>query len=197
MPGKRDKRRLKLVVGISGSPRRGGNSDTLLDKALEGASSVGARTEKIFLNDMDFRPCQACGGCDEAGVCMLPDDMRQIYKSLESADAIIVASPVYFGSVTAQLKAMVDRFQGSWVARYVLKSESRRWDRKGYFLCVSGSRERRFFTDARKIVKNFFATIGVKYSGEIFCGGVDRAGEVRGRPGIVTKAFELGQGAAD
>lgn len=197
MPGKRDKHIVeKLVVGISGSPRRGGNSDLLLDKALEGASSVGAGTEKLFLNNMDLRPCQACGGCDESGVCIIPDDMRHVYKSIERADAVIVASPIYFGSVTAQLKAMVDRFQGWWIAKYVLKAgHSRKNKRRGYFLCVAGSTDRKYFRDAGKVVRNFFATIGADYSGGLFCGGSDKTGAVKRDGKVMEKAFRLGKGS--
>ena len=197
MPRKCDNRIVRpVIVGINGSPRRGGNSEILLDNALEGASSVGATVEKIFLNEMDFRPCQACGGCDESGICMLPDDMRRIYKNIERADAIVVASPIYFGSVTAQLKAMIDRFQGAWVAKYVLKKRPfGKKCREGYFFCVSGSADRKYFLDARKVVKNFFATIGAEYSGELFCGRLNKAGEVKKMPKLLRKAFEIGKGS--
>lgn len=195
MPVKRDSGIVRArVLGISGSPRRGGNSDTLLDKALEGASSVGAVTEKIFLNSMDFRPCQACGGCNETGACMIPDDMRRVYKSIERADAVIVASPVYFGNVTAQLKAMIDRFQSAWIARYALKNSPGRTGRaKGYFLCTSGSRDRKSFLNSASVVRNFFSTIGIRYSGDVYFAGSDRKCAVKGHPRTMSAALKLGR----
>ena len=105
------------LLGISGSPKTNGLTGLLLDKALEGAEASGAHTEKIILHDLNFKACQECGGCDETGVCVLDDDMRPIYEKLVKADAVVVASPVYFGSITAQLKAMIDRCHSSWMAK--------------------------------------------------------------------------------
>ncbi|MBI4974861.1 MAG: flavodoxin family protein, partial [Candidatus Omnitrophica bacterium] len=153
------------ILGISGSPRKGGNTDTLLDKALEGAQSAGARVEKIALNDLNFKPCQECGGCDETGICVIDDDMQLVYRSLNSADAVIVASPIFFGSVTAQVKMMIDRLQSLWVLKYVLrKAATARRKRKGIFLCVSAARKKRFFENAKSIIKIFFATLDIKYA---------------------------------
>ena len=111
------------VLGISGSPNTGGFTGLLLDKALDGAKASGAHTEKIILNDLNFKACQECGGCGETGVCILDDDMRPIYEKLVKADAVVVASPIYFGNITAQLKAMIDRCHSSWMAKYILKKD--------------------------------------------------------------------------
>lgn len=186
------------VLGISGSPRRFGNTDSLLNSALKGALSEGAFVEKIFLNDLVFKPCQACGKCHRTGICGIRrDDMAVIYKMIERADAVIVASPIYFGTVTAQLKAMIDRFHGVWIAKNVLKL--RRGDkkrRKGYFLSAAGASGKKYFVDARKIVRNFFATIDVGYSGELFCGSLDEKGSVASNKNIMKKAFILGKASA-
>jgi multimeric flavodoxin WrbA len=196
VPGKRNNRTIALrVIGISGSPRRSGNTDSLLDKALEGALSEGAFVEKIFLNDLAFKPCQACGRCHRTGVCGIRrDDMGGIYEKIERSDAVIVASPIYFGTVTAQLKAMIDRFHGVWVAKNVLKL--RRGDkkrRKGYFLSAAGAAEKKYFVDARKVIRNFFATADIDYSGELFCGGLDAKSSVINDEKAMTKAFSLGK----
>lgn len=196
MPGKRNNRTIATrVIGISGSPRRSGNTDSLLDKALDGALSEGAFVEKIFLNDLAFEPCQACGRCHRTGVCGTErDDMSGIYEKIERSDVVVVASPIYFGTVTAQLKAMIDRFHGVWVAKNVLKL--RRADkkrRKGYFLSAAGASGNKYFTDARKIVRNFFATADIDYSGELFCGGIDEKGSVVNDLKAMNKAFSLGK----
>ena len=197
MPGKRDQRTVVArVVGISGSPRRGGNTDTLLDKALEGARLGGAVSEKIFLNDLAFKPCQGCGGCLRTGICVIRDDMRHIYRAVENADSVIIASPVFFGTVTAQLKAMIDRFHSRWIAKYVLKKGPRgKRQRKGYFLSASDSPKRKYFVDARKIVRNFFATTDIEYAGELFCGGIKEKGVVKKDARSMEKAFGLGKAA--
>ena len=110
-----------IVLGILGSPRRGGNAEVLLDKALEGARSGGVSVEKISLNELTIRPCQECGGCDDTGKCVIADDMAAVYNSVDRADIVILASPVFFGELTAQTKAMIDRFQCRWVGKYRLK----------------------------------------------------------------------------
>jgi len=97
------------VVGIIGSPRKGKNTDTLVTKALDGASSVGAKTEKIYLNDLDILPCQACEKFPAPEYCFFHDGMDKIYSILESADALVIGAPAYFASFSAQLKLMIDR----------------------------------------------------------------------------------------
>jgi len=110
-----------LIVGILGSPRVGGNVDLLLDAALQGAAEAGAETRKIILNDLTIRPCQACGGCDQTGRCVIRDDMDVIYEAIDQMDGMVLATPVYFGGVTAQTKAMIDRCQAYWARKYLMK----------------------------------------------------------------------------
>lgn len=98
-----------LVVGVVGSPRTGKNTDTLVDQVLQGAVSRGAEIEKIYLNDLAIRPCQACPRQSENQFCNLKDDMDIVYNRLETADGIVLGSPVYYETVTAQTKVMIDR----------------------------------------------------------------------------------------
>ena len=97
------------VLAISGSPRKGGNSDILTDEVLRGASESGAETEKIYLQDLSISPCRACYGCRESGKCVQKDDGDYILEKLIEADTIILSSPVYFYSISAQMKTMIDR----------------------------------------------------------------------------------------
>ena len=96
------------VVGVSCSPRKGGNSEILVSEALKGAEAKGAETVFISLAGKNIKGCNACPKCGAAGKCAINDDMQEIYPILESADAIIVASPVYFGMYNAQTKAFLD-----------------------------------------------------------------------------------------
>jgi len=106
------------VLGIMGSPRVGGNSDILLDQALKGAAETGARTEKIILNQLSINGCNDCTGCNETGECLIDDDMQSILPRIREADYIIHATPVYFWTLTSQMKAYLDRwtafFDASW-----------------------------------------------------------------------------------
>ena len=194
MPGKRDSRPIRrLVVGISASPRRGGNTDTLLDEALKGAKAAGASVEKIFLNDLVFKPCQECGGCGRTGRCVIRDGMESVFRSVEASDALIIASPIFFGTVTAQLKAMIDRFQGYWVAKYILKKRLLPGKaRKGLFLSAAGSPRRSFFTCAGKVVRNLFATLDMEYSGELFLAGAEDKDAARHDEKALKRTFSLG-----
>lgn len=106
------------VLGIMGSPRVGGNSDILLDDALSGAGQAGAAVEKIILDRMKIFGCKDCKKCNETGLCVLKDDMPVIHTKIVEADAIIHSVPVYFWSMTAQMKAYLDRwcalFDAEW-----------------------------------------------------------------------------------
>jgi multimeric flavodoxin WrbA len=121
--------------------------------------------------------------------------MRGLYGKIAGADAVIVASPVYFGTVTAQLKAMIDRFHAVWIAKRRSRAAGRRTAgrRKGYFLCAAGAPERKCFAAARSVVKNFFATADIEYSGGLFCGGLDSAGSIADYAKAMDKAFLIGK----
>jgi multimeric flavodoxin WrbA len=162
------------VLGISGSPKSDGLTSLLLDRALGGARASGAQTEKIILNELSFKACQECSGCDNTGVCILDDDIRPLYEKLARADAVVVASPIYFGNISAQLKAMIDRSHSTWTAKHILKKcpgENKK--RAGVFLCVSGKDSQEYFDSAKKIIKIFFMTNNIEYSSDLFVPGMN------------------------
>ena len=97
------------VVGFVASPRKGMNTDTLVEKVLEGAKSVGANTEKIYLNDLEIKPCQACSKYPAPKFCWYEDGMAKIYNTLEKADVLVIGTPAYYDSISAQLKLIIDR----------------------------------------------------------------------------------------
>lgn len=101
----------KNIVVLSGSPRRGATTDKLTEAFIRGAVSVGNTVELFRTSDMKIGGCLGCGHCfKEPGVCVQKDDMQKIYVALKKADVIVLASPVYYFSVTAQLKPAIDRF---------------------------------------------------------------------------------------
>jgi multimeric flavodoxin WrbA len=97
------------ILGIIGSPRKNGNTEILMKEALKVASEAGYETEIFHLCGKQVAPCDACTGCFKTGKCVIQDDMQELYSMMERADAIIFGSPVYFGSVSAQMKAVMDR----------------------------------------------------------------------------------------
>jgi len=179
------------IIGINGSPRVGGNTDILLDKVLEGAKSKGADVEKVILNTLKFSPCQECENIRDDGTCIIEDDMQPLYKKIEDADAVILASPIFFGSLSAQTKMMIDRFQCAWRAKYILKKDTFKKKKRGVFLSVEASTRKDFFENAKAIVRNLFATINADYKKELFCPSVDEKGSILKYSDILKKAFEL------
>jgi len=182
------------VLGILGSPRKGGNTDLLLGEFLKGAASVGAATEKIYLGGLEFKGCIECGGCDKTGKCVLSDDMSPLYAKLSAADMVILASPVFFASVTSQLKAMIDRCQSEWVAKYKLKVKSKKAKgAKGVFICAGGHKDDVFFKTAKKTIDVFFKTMDIDFAAELFFGGCDKAGDIKNVKGALAAAYDLGR----
>lgn len=104
----------KNILILSGSPRKGGNSDLLCDQFLAGAIEAGHNGEKIFLQDKELHYCIACEGCRSQGLCWQKDDMAEILEKMIAADVLVLASPVYFYTIDAQMKTLIDRC----VARY-------------------------------------------------------------------------------
>lgn len=189
-----------MILGILGSPRKDSNSGILLDEALRGAASNGAEVKKICLGDLDFKGCISCGGCDKTGVCVLKDGMTPIYKELRDADAVILASPVYFAGITSQLKAMIDRCQSEWVAKQlgdrsggkVVVGSDLSPRRFGAFICISGHKKNIFFECAKKPVEAFFKVLGIDFVGELFFTGVENAGDIKNIKGSLEEAYKLG-----
>lgn len=97
------------ILGIVGSPRMGGNTELLVAEALRASTEDGAETEILRLADKEVRPCDACLSCRKTGECRIKDDFNPIFEKMSTADGIILASPVFFGSATPQIKAMIDR----------------------------------------------------------------------------------------
>ncbi|HIV02491.1 MAG TPA: flavodoxin family protein [Candidatus Aphodoplasma excrementigallinarum] len=97
------------VLAISASPRTGGNSDVLCDQFLKGAEEAGHESAKIRLGEKHISPCTACYGCIKSHTCVKKDDMASIQQRMIDADVIVLATPVYFYSMAAQMKMMIDR----------------------------------------------------------------------------------------
>ena len=181
------------VVGVSGSPRRGGNTETILMEVLRGAEEAGAETCLFTLPRMDVSPCRHCDGCLAEGVCVVKDDMGLIYPEIESLDALVLASPIHFYGVTAQAKTMIDRCQAFWARKYILKRRIAARKRKGVFISTGGTRFPDLFEHARATVKNLFLVIDVEYWGELLFRGVDERGEIKEHPTALEDAYLLGK----
>jgi len=181
------------VLGIMGSPRIKSNTDLLLDEALQGAKNMGAEVEKIIVDKLKIAPCREYYGCLSDGNCVIRDDMDDIYLKLLAADIIIVASPIFFYGLTGQLKALIDRCQALWARKYILKQSLSDLTRKGAFIAVGATRGKQLFDGSTLTVKYFFQAISVKYADELLIRGVDKRGEIKEYPAVLSDAFELGK----
>jgi len=186
---------MKNIIGINGSPRKGGNTEILLTEALRGAREAGASTDSIVLNDLSFIPCQEeeYAQVDRDGLSVIKDDMHLVFDKIKGAHAIILASPIFFGSLSAQTKMMIDRFQCVWVSKFLMDKEIFGRRKKGALILVQASHKQEFFENAKFITRQFFHTINVAYEKELFCPGFDEKGKILSSPPSLGKAFQLGK----
>jgi len=189
------------VLCIAGSPRRHGNTETLLDRFLAGAESAGAQVEKIVLAQLKIGGCMACDGCWDDGHCIVQDDFQPVYEKLVAADVIALATPMFFWSVPAQVKALIDRSQCQWARKFVLKAPlaatpAGHARRRGAFICVGGS-PRPYFDGVIRTVKAFFAVHEADYWRALLHEHVDAKGEILKHPTALQEAFALGTRAVE
>ena len=188
-------RRLK-VLAISGSPRRGGNTDLLLQDVIAGAERGGAEVKRIVLSELSIAPCRHCDGCLDAGRCVIDDDMQWIYTDLRMADRLVIASPIFFMGLTAQTKAMIDRCQALWVAKHVLKlpvASNGGQERRGLFISVGGTRGPKLFEPALATIKIWFKTLDCTYTDDLLFRSTDERGAIAQHPTALRDAFTAGQ----
>jgi multimeric flavodoxin WrbA len=152
------------VLGIMGSPRIKGNTDQLLNEALRGAQSMGATIEKINVDKLKISPCKEYYACSKDGKCVIRDDMDDAYPKLLNDDIIIVASPIFFYGVTAQLKAFIDRCQAPWAVKQFKVQNLADSKRKGAFIAVGATKGSKLFEGSILTVKYFFQAIEVNYT---------------------------------
>jgi len=184
------------VLGLFGSPRRGGNTEILLEEVLRGAEKEGAKVERLYLSDFTITPCKECHGCDETGNCIILDDMEKIYPKLLEADVVILASPIFFYGVTAWTKALIDRSQALWTRKYLLKDPSLGKEgkkRKGFFISLGATKGQKVFEGSILTVKYFFDTFNADYAGDLLFRGVEAKGDILKHPEALQQAFEAGR----
>lgn len=178
------------VLGIAGSPRRHGNSERLLDACLEGARDAGAEVDELVVVEAGIAPCRGCNGCSLTGECVVRDRMTEVYPRLDAADAIVVASPVYFATVPAVLKALYDRCQPYWARRYVL-GETPPPRRPGALLLVGGGGDPYGHDCAVASTRSVFAVLAVDYTAEIVV-EADSPSDIGRHPEELVRARALG-----
>ena len=186
------------VLGISTSPRRDSNSDLLLQQALAGAEAAGAETEYIRLRDLNIAPCVECNSCFKKGVCRVEDDYQMLSSKMLEADRLIFATPIFFMTVCAQAKALIDRCQCLWAHKYVLKQPliTTGRDRRAMVIAVGGTKSKKMFESVRLTAKYFLDVLEMNYTANLFVNNIDEPGQVKQHPSAMEEAFRLGRDLA-
>lgn len=172
------------VLAICASPRKGGNSDVLCDQFLKGAAEGGNLTKKINLAEKRISPCVACYGCTKSHCCVKKDDMEGILQELIDADVIVLATPVYFYSMDAQMKMMIDRC----LPRY---REIK--DKEFYYIITAADPEHSAADETIAGLRGYLRCLpGAKEKGIVFGTGTWDKGDVFRHPAF-EKAYEMGR----
>ena len=185
------------VLAFATSPRRHGNSETLLDAVLDAMRGEGAVVEKIVVPETDIKPCRGCNACAKLNRCIQRDFMDYIHDRIIEADCIILASPIYCMGLTAQAKVLVDRSQVFCTRKYALRlpvvSPERKGKRVGIFISTAGQTWENVFDAAIPSVKCFFNVIDVreKDTRYLMVNGVDEKGAIDRHPTALQDAEAL------
>ena len=174
-----------------GSPRRNGNSATLAQNVVAGAKSAGADVESFYLHEMNIRPCDGCGACrqDSSRGCVIDDDMQELYPKLRQTDALVIASPIYYFTVSAQTKLFMDR----WYALGKAHDNALNGKQIGIILTYGDSDP--FNSGAVNALRTFqdaFNYVGAHIVAIVY-GSASEAGEIKANRDLMEKAYEMGQ----
>ena len=187
------------ALAILGSPRKNKNTDVLLNKVIEGLMEKEVQVEKIELKNEKIAHCTGCYACAKTGICFIKDDMSKMYSKFDEADIIIIATPLYFNSVSSITKAMIDRCQAFWASKYVLNKPSidRNKKRRGLFICTAGSElKREGFIGAEVVIDLFFKAVNTQNSESMLVDQTDKI-MVKDREDILREGYEIGKKLSD
>ncbi len=188
---------MKNILLFCGSPRKGGNTDILAEAFMNGAISAGATVERVRLSGLKYSPCIECGACDETGVCILKDDLTEIYPKIEDADVVALSSPMFFYNITAASQALVERTQAFWVRQYVLKNGLIGGKKRdGIFLSAGATKGKLLFDGSLRVMKYFFDAMGGVFKAAVLVRGVEKKGDIKSKPDVLDTSFNLGKCAA-
>lgn len=173
----------KQILILAGSPRKGGNSDLLCDAFARGAREAGHNIEKVYVHEQKISGCMACYVCRGTDVCMQKDDMSAILAKLVVADAVVLATPVYFYSMDGQLKTLIDRT----LPRYTeIKN-------KDFYFIATAAAGKSAMERTMDALSGFTDCLpGAKIKGRIYGDGVYQKGEITGTDAVHT-AYQMGK----
>jgi len=184
------------ILAIYGSPRRNGNTASLLKRSVQGARDEGAEVNEIVLRDLKMSPCLEIYGCKKTGRCVIQDDFQAVYDQLLECDGVMLASPIFFYTVSAHTKILMDRCQSLWVRKYWVEKTpagKRELSRKGLFISVGATSGKRLFDGALLSVRYFFDPLDMELWRSLLYRGLDFEGEVEKFAGYLEEAHHAGR----
>jgi len=176
-----------LAVGLQGSPRKNGSAHHLLSRFMDELAARGCRVALVDVPRKNIQPCRGCGFCEKKGFCVIGDDdmAKEYYGLLREAEIVVAASPVFFYSVTAQLKAFIDRTQAFWAKKYRFKlSDPLKKTRKGIYLSMGGSRGKQLFDGVDLVARYFFDAIDAAFAGRLVYRSIETPQDMQHVPSL-------------
>jgi len=176
-----------LILGLQGSPRKKGNSNYLLATFMTAAEKFGARTHVIDVTQKEIIPCKEYTVCEKKGYCPIEDDVKdEIYPLLREAELVVVATPIFFYNMTAQLKAVIDRCQTFWARKYKLKLKDPGADmRRGFLLAVGATKGKNLFEGLNLTTQYFFDAIWAKFEDSLTYRGIEGPKDLARHPTVI------------
>lgn len=190
----------RRILAVYGSPRRRGNTAALLGRAVEGARRAGAEVDELVLRDLAMSPCLEIYGCKRDGRCVIRDDFQQVHDRLVACDGIMLASPIFFYTVSAHTKILMDRCQSLWVKRHWIDQVpfgSKDFGKKGLFISVGATGGKRLFEGTLLTVRYFFEAIDTSLWRTLLYRRLDEADAVQAHPAYLEEARQAGRDLAE
>ena len=184
-----------LVVGLQGSPRKKGNTNFLLSTFMTAAEKLGARTIVIDVTQKKIIPCKEYTVCEKKGYCPIEDDVKdEIYPLLREAELVVLATPIFFYNMTAQLKAVVDRCQTFWARKYKLKLKDPGASmRRGFLLAVGATKGKNLFEGLNLTTQYFFDAIWAKFDDSLTYRGIEGPKDMAAHPTVIQEVEEAAE----
>jgi len=184
------------ILAVYGSPRRKGNTALLLKQAVQGARDAGAEVDEVILRNLKMSPCLEIYGCKETGKCVIQDDFQKVSEQLLTCRGLMLTSPIFFYTVSAHTKILMDRCQSLWVKKYWIdKVPFGRWEvkRKGLFISVGATKGKKLFDGALHTVRYFFDVLDMQLWRSLLYRGLDFEGDVLKHPEYLQEAYQAGK----
>ena len=185
------------ILAIVGSPRQRANSTTLMEQVLAGAQAAGAETSVVTPWKLNISPCTACYACREDGSCTIEDDYQSVHDQILASDAIVLATPVYFGAVSAQVKPLIDRCESFWgMTRHMgvpLPFPPSGMPRKGVLIASAGQDKDMMFAGPRVTFDFMMRTLQGEIFTELLYGDLNEPAGILENPAAMENAYETGR----